>query len=403
MNTLPQCTMIRKMRLGLLVALLLLPLASQAQKGVILDTTTHRPVVHANLYASDHGRVRAISTDSLGRYDVTFPFRTITVSHVSYQKLRLDSLPTTIYLTPRNEELAEVEISNQEPAWIRQKLLYFIKNRKQLYQTSDAQMEYQYEQCNLGDSTAYSFCSAGLMYVPSMRHLEKDSVYQVCPERNIVYYRDSTAGVDFSVMEHILYDNVVASMNRGFIKHHRFGENWQYEGRSKGWVQLFFWSDKYKDDRGSIILDTARCVIIEAQRSTGMECNLDEKVGGMMLNLFRAVVGLNYTEWTIDQRIRFEEYDNVYRPATISYKYHEAFSRYDRLASSHKKHRQYLFASREARLTLLPSARDRSTAHYYDISRSPDAAIILIESKRTALNREAIRQMPHEVKPIEEY
>lgn len=403
MTILQYCFMMKKKGLGLVLVLLQLVIAAQAQKGVVLDATTHRPVVHANLYSSDRGRVRAVSTDSLGRYDVTFPFRTITVSHISYQRITLSGLPDTIYLTPRDEELAEVEVSSQEPAWIKKKLLYFVKNRKRLCQTSDAQMEYQYEKSNLGDSTAYSFRSSGLMYVPSMAHLDKDSVYQVCPDRNIVYYKDSTAGVDFSDMEPMLYDNTVAGMDKRFVNHHHFCENWQYEGTSKGLVQLSFWSDRYKDDHGFITMDTARCIIIDAQRSTGMKCNLNEKMGPLMQKIFHTAVGLNFTEWTIDQRIKFEEHDGVYRPAAISYKIHEAYNRYDRLASSKKKRREFLFKSREARLTLQPTARGQSSAHYYDISREPGSAIIYIEPKRVALNREAIRLMPHENRRIEDF
>ncbi|MCR5077821.1 MAG: carboxypeptidase-like regulatory domain-containing protein [Prevotella sp.] len=381
----------------------LLPLSVRAQKGIVWDAVNHRPVIHANLYTSGKGLVRAVSTDSLGHFSVTFPFHTLTVSHVSYQRRQLSSLPDTIFLTPHEEQLGEVVVNNQEPAWIREKLLYFVKNRKRLYQAADSQMEYQYETSNLGDSVGYGFRSAGLMYVPSLEHLDKDSVYQVCPDSNIVYYKDSTARVDFSGMTSMLYDNFVTRMDRHFVRHHRFCENKQYDGAGHGWVQFSFWSDRFKGDHGSVTMDTARCVIIEAHRSTGLQCNLREKVGAFVLGMFRMFVGMNFTEWSVDQRVRYELHEGLYCPAAISYKYYQAYDRYDRLASSKKKQRKFIFESSESRMTLRPTGRPRCAAHYYDISRYPEAAIIFVETKRVALNREAMRQMPHESRQLEEF
>lgn len=400
---LPQNSMTRRTFTLLLLMLALLPLVVHAQKGIVWDAVNNRPVIHASLYNSGKGQVRAVSTDSLGRFNVTFPFHTLTVSHVNYLRKQLSSLPDTIFLTPHEEQLSEVVVNNQEPAWIKKKLLYFVKNRQQLYQTADSQMKYRYEKSNLGDSVGYSFRSSGLIYVPSLEHLYKDSVYQVCPDRNIVYYKDSTAKVDFKEMSTMLYENLVASMDKHFIRHHRFCENKQYDGAEHGWVQFSFWSDKFKDDHGSITMDTARCVIIEARRSTGLQCNLKEKIGFLVLGMFRAAVGLNFTEWTIDQYIKYEQYDGVYRPAAISYKYYQSYDRYDRLASSKKKQREYLFDSREARITLQPTSHSRSAAHYYDISRYPYTAIIYIEPKRVARNRIAMEHMPHENLPLEKF
>jgi len=372
-----------------------------AQKGIVWDSVNRIPVPHASLLTNWQGRILATSTDSAGRFRVTFPFHALTVSHLNYAKLKVSALADTLFLTPKAQMLAEVVVSNTEPKWIKEKLRAFLENRKNRYQTADCQMEYDYVKSNVGDSSAYAFQSQGRMYVPSLRHLDCDSMYQVCPDRNVVQYKDSTAGVDFYDLQLMLYENVAAEMDSKFIRHHVFRQNEAYQNADKDILQLAFWSEKYKDDKGFLTIDTARCVILDASRSTGLRCNLDEKMNSMVLSLARAAIGLHYDDWTIDNTIHYEDRNGIYYPSRITYQYYEKRSNYDKFATSKKKIRVEYFASREATLTLYDTTRAPG-ARYYDIPHEIHSAIIYIESKRHSLNRTAVSKMPREYQKLKE-
>jgi hypothetical protein len=193
-------------KLFLLLWVVAAALPAMAQEGIVWDRVNHIPVPHASLLTNWQGQVLATSTDSAGRFRVTFPFHSLSVSHLNYAKLKVTALADTLFLTPKAQVLTEVVVSNEEPKWIREKLNVFLENRKSRYQTADRQMEYDYAKSNVGDSSSYAFQSVGLMYVPSLHHLDCDSMYQVCPDRNVVQYKDSTAGVDFYDLQLMLYE-----------------------------------------------------------------------------------------------------------------------------------------------------------------------------------------------------
>lgn len=376
-------------------------LPAMAQEGIVWDRVNHIPVPHASLLTNWQGQVLATSTDSAGRFRVAFPFHSLSVSHLNYAKLKVTALADTLFLTPKAQVLTEVVVSNEEPKWIREKLGAFLENRKSRYQTADRQMEYDYAKSNVGDSSSYAFQSVGLMYVPSLHHLDCDSMYQVCPDRNVVQYKDSTAGVDFYDLQLMLYENVMAEMDHKFIRHHVFRQNEAYQNGDKNILQLAFWSEKYKDDRGFLTIDTARCVILDASRSTGMACNLDEKMNALVLSLFHAAVGLQYDEWTIDNTIHYEARGGVYYPSRITYQYYEKRSSYDKFATSKTKKRMEYFASKEATLTLHDTTRTPGP-RYYDIPHEIHSAIIYIESRRHSRNSIAVSKMPREYQKLKE-
>lgn len=388
-------------KLFLLLWVVAAALPAMAQEGIVWDRVNRIPVPHASLLTNWQGQVLATSTDSAGRFRVAFPFHSLSVSHLNYAKLKVTALADTLFLTPKAQVLAEVVVSNEEPKWIREKLGAFLENRKSRYQTADRQMEYDYAKSNVGDSSSYAFQSVGLMYVPSLHHLDCDSMFQVCPDRNVVQYKDSTAGVDFYDLQLMLYENVVAEMDRKFIRHHVFRQNEAYQNGDKNILQLAFWSEKYKDDRGFLTIDTARCVVLDASRSTGMACNLDEKMNSLVLSLFHAAVGLQYDEWTIDNTIHYEARGGVYYPSRITYQYYEKRSSYDKFATSKTKKRVEYFASKEATLTLHDTTRTPGP-RYYDIPHEIHSAIIYIESRRHSRNSIAVSKMPREYQKLKE-
>lgn len=388
-----------------IIACIVFSISAQAQKGILWDKVNNIPVAHASIYTSANGKTSAALSDKEGHFNITFPFKELTVSHISYAKRKITSLSDTIFLEPTEVLIQEVTVSNVEPEWIKAKLNRFVKERKTYYQTADIYLPYQYDKSNIRDTCGYAFSSRGTLYVPSIRHLDKDSMYQVAPTENTIYYNDTTANVDFHDMALMLYENVVAEMDRKFIRQHRFCENKEYESADGNTVQLVFWSDKYKDDRGMIVIDTARCVILEASRSTGMECNLHEKMNPFVRSVFRSVAGLKYDDWTIDNHITFRETNGMLIPSRITYKYCERFSMKSKPLRDSE--RANYFFNKEASLTLAPSPTykngltDRNPSdRYYDIPHDPNFAIIYIEKKRHSINRIAMKQMPRSYKPL---
>ena len=388
-------------KLMLVPLMCLICLAAMAQKGVLWDKVNNMPVAHVNLYTNNRGNVLATSSDSKGHFGIEFSFKTLIISHINYEKLKLTALQDTIFLTPNVNLLGEITIVNKEPKWIKEKLYSFLKKKKQLYQTIDNHLEYCYDKSNIGDTCGYAFHSEGLMYLPSLRNLEKDSMYQVCPAKNIIQYKDKTAGVDLYDMQLMLYENAVSELNSKFIRKHIFCENEAFKSTDKNVVQIVFWSDKFKDDKGTITMDTTQCVILDATRSTGLSCNLKEKMNAFVLSVFKAAIGHQYEDWTIDSAIHYEKINGIYYPSNLSYKRYEKRSYYDKFVTSKKKKRIEYFKNDEAILSLKTTTSSPLVTHYYDIPHDPHSAVIYIESKRHSRNNIAITKMPREYKLYE--
>ncbi|PTL33679.1 hypothetical protein C7120_03520 [Prevotella sp. oral taxon 376] len=363
------------------------------ERCVVWDKVNGTPVSHASLYTINGKGVLATSSDSNGVAVVRFPFKRLTISHLSYRSVVLRSLTDTVFLEPKVQFLSEVTVRDEEPEWIKEKLMRFLKVRSRLYQPADSYAAYDYDKRNIGDSAAYAFRSRGIMYVPSLRNLDRDSMYQVCPESNVVSYKDTTAGVDFYDMQLMLYENAAASIDRKFVRRHVFRVNETYGGADRNIVQLVFWSPKYGDDRGTLTMDTARCAVLEVSRSTGLRCNLDEKMNSLVLSVVRAAVGLRYEDWTIDTSIRFERRGEAYYPSYVSYKYYESRSSYDKLLTNSKKRLVAYFSTKEATLSLMGTA-EKPLRLLYDIPHEKHSAVISIESKRHQRNRVAMEKMP---------
>lgn len=379
--------------LFLLIYLFFSVVCAAQERCVVWDKVNGIPVSHASLYTSGEGGVLATSSDSNGAAVVRFPYKRLTISHVSYCPLTLRHLTDTVFLEPKVQLLSEVTVRNEEPGWIKEKLIQFLRVRQRLYQPADSYAAYDYDKRNIGDSVGYAFRSKGLMYVPSLRSLDRDSMYRICPESNVIFYKDTTAGVDFYDMQLMLYENAAASIDRKFIRSHVFRVNEAYESTDRNIVQLVFWSKKYRDDRGTLTLDTARCAVLEASRFTGLRCNLDEKMNSLVLSIAKAAIGLRYEDWTMDTHIRFSQHAGAYYPAQVTYLYYVKRSNYIKGKGRPKKERETYFAMREASLSLSPT-NDRPLQRLYDIPNDKHSAVIYIESKRHRQNRMAMEKMP---------
>lgn len=382
------------LRLVLLYIAMHCSLCCAAQtKHVIWDAINNFPIPHASVHTRHNGRIRAALSDSTGTVYITFPHQKLTITHISYYSQTFTTLPDTIFLQPKTEMLTEIIIKDSEPQWIREKLRTFLQTKEKRYQTRALHLAYQYHKRNIGDSIGYAFSSTGVLYVPSLHQLSKDSMYTITPHTNVVHYQDTTAGVDFHDMQRMLYENIVAMIDRKFIKHHYFRINKAYHNHNKNMVQIVFWSAKNRDDRGTILMDTTECTILEASRTTGLKTNLQEKIPPLVYSIFRGAIGLEHEVWSIDQKINFVQIEGSLYPSEITYKEDERRSNYNKIAIMSNKTRISYFKMREAHLSLTTPPPSLSGHPSYNLPHEIRAAIIYIESKRHARNRIAMQGM----------
>lgn len=64
----------------------------QAQRGIVWDRTNGKPVANASIGADIGGKKSVTSSDRNGRFNVTFPFKKLTVSHICYRQKHGTSL-----------------------------------------------------------------------------------------------------------------------------------------------------------------------------------------------------------------------------------------------------------------------------------------------------------------------
>ena len=225
----------------------------------------------------------------------------------------------TTFQIARVRTLQEVLIKAEEPAWIREKLKLFIQKREENYQQEPCFREYDFffqdtgsdllrgSQRTVTDSlTAYRFQSRGLLFSPSMAQMKQDSVFQVAPERNTVFGTDTacvsqpdSAYVRWKHLDEMLYQNLIRSLDKHFLRQHRFAVNVEFEHPNPNVVQLVFWSTKYELDRGYLNLDTARCMVLEAERHSGLDCVKHEFINGFALWALGRFIKLQLKDWTI--------------------------------------------------------------------------------------------------------
>lgn len=166
----------------------------------------------------------------------------------------------TTFQIARVRTLQEVLIKAEEPAWIREKLKLFIQRREENYQQEPCFSKYDFffqdtgsdllrgSQRTVTDSlTAYRFQSRGLLFSPSMVQMRQDSVFQMAPERNTVFGTDTacvsqpdSAYVRWSNLDEMLYQNLIRSLDKHFLRQHRFAVNGEFEHPNPNVVQLVF-------------------------------------------------------------------------------------------------------------------------------------------------------------------
>lgn len=311
----------------------------------------------------------------------------------------------------RVRTLQEVLIKAEEPAWIRQKLKLFIRKRDENYQQEPCFSQYDFFFQDTGSDlqrgsirtvtdslTAYRFQSQGLLLSPSIAQMKQDSVFQVAPEQNTVFGTDTacvsqpdSAYLRWSYLNEMLYENLIRSLDKHFLNQHRFAVNWEFEHPNPNVVQLVFWSTKYQLDRGYLNLDTARCMVLEAERHSGLDCIRHEFCNSFALWVLGRFVKLQLKDWTICLRAAYTEEG---QPQEFRYQAQRHFALWSDVK---KKRREWMDNKITCRASLLlqPTSRKALFPDLIDIYPPKNIEIVNSKSRRYRM-QERLRKVPRE-------
>ena len=341
-------------RSGLLsAAFLLLGLPVGAQRVcVVADAVTHEPVVRASLYTKEGGQFHSAVTNEQGRCTIGFAYSRLTVSHLNYEKCVVRSLGDTLFLTPRYWQKPEVVVRNVEPAWIRPLLKRIAREKNSRYFGSQDTLQYSYSTQSIAGQTYYRYDAEGCLRTRT----SKDD-YAVSQTKGIITALDTTRLTDMANLRRMLYEDFVLQMDGDFIRSHRFGENPEYKGSSPSEVELIFRSKHHHDDRGRIVVDTVRCLVLSATRVVGTSTNRRMHMSPLLLGWANVLTGYKVLAWNTDYRVVYADIAGQMRPAEVRYKFYMKTHENSSDPEEEKYYEQTGggFANMEATLRLAPS------------------------------------------------
>ena len=250
--------------------------------------------------------------------------------------------------------------------------------------------------------TSNRFESQGILLVPSMEQLRDDSLFRIVPEQNIVYGTDTAlATKPDSVYLHwthfndMLYSNLILTLDNHFLRQHRFAVNEQFEHQNRDVVQLIFWSKKYDLDRGYLNLDTARCVVLEAERHSGLECAKAEYGNRFALSMLHLFLKTELKDWTVNLRAA---YDEDGQPREFRYQSSRHFTTW---SDTKKKRREWIDSKStvETSLMIRPTARTADSDALIDVYPTKHVEIINSKSRKYKM-QQRLGMVPREYKLI---
>ena len=335
----------QKVMATITMALLLTTQVLTAQtKGIAIDRTSSLPISFVNIYTTNNSNVLGTTSNAQGEFLITFPFDKLVFSHINYEKVEIKKSDCidTVYMNPTERLLNEIVVSNQKPQWIDRVLKEIIKQKKKNYQTNTKDFTYCYATYTVNDSSGYAFNSSGNMRICPFAEKKQ---YWIEAEKNVIRYKDKTAGVNFADLRRILYENFIDDFDGKFIKTHQFQQNHAFENDNQNLVQLIFSSTKYQDDNGYIVVDTLNKVITEVERNSGTEFNTKTKTASILRN-FAASYGYRYDVWITKAHAKYLKIGQCYYMTECKYKF------YMKQSCKHKDYFREWFASTESQLFL---------------------------------------------------
>ncbi|MBP1663931.1 MAG: hypothetical protein H6Q19_1071 [Bacteroidetes bacterium] len=310
----------REIILVIILALINQYLFSQT-KGVIIDKETGLPIAYVNVYTKNGDKVSGTISNENGEFIINFPFQTLYLTHLNYEKTFINdsAIKDTIFLKPSSYILGEIEAvtSYKQPKWIVDALERVLKDKNKKYQTREKIFSYQYQTQTLNDSNGYAFNSEGNIKFP----LLNNNPFKINTKTSIIKYKDNTAGVDFSNLQRMMYDDFILNYDKSFIKDNIFRPIKSYNNQDNNIIQLSFSSKEYKDDNGYLIIDTLNNVILEIERNSGTDFNTKTHTSGFLRTAATVSFGLYYNVWVTKMNSKYTKIGQSYYLAECKYKY----------------------------------------------------------------------------------
>ena len=375
-----------RLLLPLLLLLCCLPAGAQ-QVVVVADAVTGESVARASLYARENGQFHSALTNEQGRCTIDFDFRRLTVSHLNYEQRVVRALADTLLLTPRYWQKPEVVVRSTEPAWIRPLLKRIVREKGDRYFKRPDTLAYRYTTQRIGRRSYYRYDAEGLLRARTAK-----SAYAVSQTKGTIVALDTTHLTDMANMRRMLYEDFVTLLDGDFIRSHRFGENPEYKGSSPHEVELLFRSKRHADDRGRIVVDTARCLVLAASRKVGTASNRRMHMSPILLGWARMLTGYKVLAWNTDYRVSYADMGGVMRPAEVYYKFYMETHENSADPDEEQYHAQTGggFANMEATLRLAPT----STQPAADFLTLPGSWYLRLSSENERQQEIALAHMP---------
>lgn len=358
-----------------------LPFNAQIQ-GVVLDYDTKKPIPFINIYTrASNSEIFGTTTNSDGSFIIDFSFNELSFKHINYKykNVKKEELKDSVFLYPNTNLLDEVVISGKQASWITELLYEVVKHKEKNYASKEIYFQYKYETYSLSDTTGYAFSSIGNMLIQD--GLKNDEC-AVAPKIGIIKYKDNTAGCDFRNLQKIIYENsFIKNFNKKFIKNYSF----QKESiNDNNIITLSFKSEKYKDDRGFITIDTVDKAIIECRRISGTEFNVKNRTNAIYRNFAKSAMGFDYKDMQSEIYVKYVKNKEYYQLSESKIKSY--------ISSIHKKKkREYTyFSATEAQIYLQPTDKPKNVSWI----TLPKPFYIGIEKKKDRLAYDALQKIP---------
>lgn len=366
-----------------LLLIMTMQLVISQTKGLVVDIKTGQAIPYVNIYTKNAESVLGSMSNEQGQFSIDFSFDTLFLSHINYEKIELkkEDVGDTIFLIPTTTLLDEVVVTYQEPQWINSVLLRVIKDKEKNYQTVEKILSYKYETYTLSDSNGYAFKSKGNIEFPKMKN---NARFKIDAQTNTIKYKDKTAGVDFSNLRRMLYDDFISKFDKKMLKEYNFTLNSSFKNEDENIIQLLFISKKFKDDKGYIVLDTLNNVIIEAERNSGTDFNIKTQTTAILRNA-AASRGFNYDTWMTKSNTKYTKIGQSYYISECKYKF------YMKTTTKNKKLEAKCFTSTESKLFISNKIGKASTV--FKVIPKP-YYLIAIMTKQMRLEEEAFNKVP---------
>lgn len=349
--------------------------------GLVLDSETMLPIPFASIHTKGVN-VRGTMSNDEGVFAIEFEYDTLYFSHINYELKKLPNRKSkndTILMNPISHAISGIVIIAKNTKWVENILRDVVNNRSKNYQQKEVPLDYTFSLQSLSDSSGYAFESSGKIISPE--YSEKEG-FKICPTRNIIKYKDKTAGPDFMQLRRSVYEDFINDFDNGFIKKHRFTQTSFIDEENENIVQFSFELRKGEGNSGYVMVDTLNKVITEFEQISGTDYNIKSNTS-FFTRTIASSRGFEYTIWRTVVYGQFSLIDESYQLTDSRYQLYRQ--------SKARGEKDLFFTNIESRLTMKIPNENNGIADECDWLKLPTPrSITIIMGKETRLAEEAL-------------